>query len=318
MTIDNIVNEIKKAQNIVILTHENPDGDAMGSSLGMYLALKQLGKNVEVVIPIFPNIYNFLPAINELKIQGSLKEYDLAIALDCGDIKRLNGFVKYFENAKTKITIDHHIINTMFGDYNFVNPVASATTEILINLFKHLNVEMTKEIGICLCTGIITDTGGLKYSNVTAETFGFMAEFAARGVNVSQIFRKTLDLVSEERFNLTKIAINRLELTSNKKIAYTYVTLEDQKKSNASEGDHEGIVYFGRDIEGIEVSVFLRETDKGIKVSLRSNEYVNVADIALLFGGGGHIRAAGCTISGTIEQAKEKMLKEINLHIKND
>ena len=316
MTLDNIVDEIKKAENIVILTHEGPDGDAIGSSLGMYLALKQLGKEADVVIPIHSKIYDYLPEIEKLKTIGKTEPYDLAIALDCGDIKRLNGFSNYFEDAKTKIVIDHHAINTMFGDYNFVNPVAPATTEILVTLFEYLGVELTKEIGICLCTGIITDTGGLKYSNVTAETFEFMARFVNKGINVSQIFRKALELVSEERFNLTKIAVNRLELLENKKIAYTYITLEDQKNTNSQEGDHEGIVYFGRDIEGVEVSIFLRETEKGIKASLRSNDYVNVADICLFFGGGGHIKAAGCTIQGTLEQAKEKIIKEVSMHIK--
>lgn len=316
MTIDSIVSEIKKAKNIVILTHENPDGDAIGSSLGMYLALKQLEtKNIDVVIPVYPNVYNYLPGIKDVKKEGKNEAYDLAIALDCGDIKRLNGFSKYFEDAKVKIVIDHHAVNTMFGDYNFVNPIASATTEILIHLFEYLGIEITKEIGICLCTGIITDTGGLRFSNVTAETFEFMARFVSEGVNVSWIFRKALDLVTVERFNLTKIGINRLELLENNKIALTYVTLEEQKITNAKEGDHEGIVYFGRDIEGVEVSAFLRETENGIKISLRSNEYVNVSDIALLFGGGGHIRAAGCTMGGTIDQAKEKLINEIKQHI---
>ena len=316
MTIDNIVNEIKKANSVVILTHENPDGDALGSSLGMYLALKQLQKNIDVIIPSYPKIYNYLPGIGNIKAESKIEQYDLAISLDCGDIKRLNGFSNYFEDAKVKISIDHHSVNTMFGDYNFVNPVASATSEILVHLFELLSIEITKEIGICLCTGIITDTGGLKYSLVTAETFQYMAEFVNKGINVSQIFRKALDLLTEERFNLTKIAMNRLELLNNRTIAFTYVTLEEQKRVNAKEGDHEGIVNIGEDIEGVEVSMFLRETEKGIRVSLRANEYVNVADICLLFGGGGLVKAGGCTIHGTIEHVKEKLIKEISLHIK--
>ena len=132
MTLDNILEEINKAKNIIILTHENPDGDAVGSSLAMYNALKNYGKNVEVVIPEYSRTFEFLPGANEIKKEGSLEEYDLAISLDCASMKMLNGFAKYFENAKTRIVIDHHGTNSMYGDLNFVNPDAPAAAQILI------------------------------------------------------------------------------------------------------------------------------------------------------------------------------------------
>ena len=120
MTLDNIIEEINNASSIVILTHENPDGDAIGSSLALYNGLKQLEKNADVIIPEYSNTYKFLPNASDIKKEGNANSYDLAIALDCGDIKRLNGFAKYFEDANTKISIDHHSANTMFADYNFV------------------------------------------------------------------------------------------------------------------------------------------------------------------------------------------------------
>ncbi len=316
MTLDNIKEAIKKSKSIVILTHDIPDGDAIGSSLSMYLALKQLGKEADVVIPKYSKTFNILPGIDEVKKEGKIENYDLAIALDCGDIKRLNGFANYFEDAKTRISIDHHGINTMFGDYNFVDPTAPACCQILITVLKALDIEITKEIGTCLLTGIITDTGGFKYPGVKAETFEFVAELLNEGVNVSEIYRNVLQTISLEKFNLRKIAMNRIELLEGGKIAFTYITEQDEKETGSE--DHDGIVEMGRDIEGVEISIFLRETEKeNYKLSLRSNDYANVADISLLFNGGGHTRAAGGVINNMpLDKAKEKIVTECKKHLK--
>ena len=315
MTLDNIKEEIYEAKSIVILTHEVPDGDAIGSSLAMYLGLKQLGKDVDVVIPKYSKTYEFLPFAEEIKEEGRIENYDLAIALDCGDIKRLNGFANYFEYANCKISIDHHEANTMFADYNFVDPTAPACAQILLMVLKALNIEITKDIGTCLLTGIITDTGGFKYQSVKAETFEFAAELLNRGVNVSDIYRKVLQTISLEKFNLRKIAMNRIELLEDGKIAFTYITKKDEEQTKSE--DHNGIVEMGRDIEGVEVSIFLREVDENsYKISLRSNDYVNVSDICLMFNGGGHIRAAGGSISLPFEKAKEKIVLECKKNLK--
>ena len=184
MTLDNILEEINKANSIVLLTHENPDGDAIGSSLALYHALKAYGKNVDVVIPEYSRTFEFLPGTNEIRKEGTLNSYDLVISLDCASIKMLNGFAKYFENAKYKVVIDHHGTNNMYGDLNFVNPDAPACAQILIVILNYFKMEITKEIGTCILAGIITDTGGFKYSGVTAETFEFVAWLLNKGVNV--------------------------------------------------------------------------------------------------------------------------------------
>lgn len=316
MTLDNIVEEINKAKNIVILTHENPDGDAIGSSLAMYNALKQIGKDVDAIIPEYPKTFDFLPNSKEILKEGKNYNYDLAIALDCGDIKRLNGFAKYFEDANVKISIDHHSSNTMFADYNFVNPTSPACAQILVIVLEALGIEIDKNIGTCLLTGIITDTGGFKYQGVTAETFEFVAGLLNRGVNVSSVYKKVLQVLSKPRFELTRIAMNRLEFIEDGKITFTYLNKEDEEKVGAGNNDYDGIVEMGRDVEGVEISIFLRETDDGYKISLRSNEYVNVADICLMFGGGGHVRAAGGNINLTFEQAKTKVIEECKKHLK--
>lgn len=318
MTLDNVLEEINKAEKIVILTHETPDGDAMGSSLAMKNAIKQLGKEADVIIPEFSDCYRFLPGIEEVKIESEVERYDLAIALDCADNKILKGSEKYFEIAKRTIVIDHHSSNKMYGDINFVNPVAPACCEILIGMFDYFGIELTKEIGTCIITGIITDTGGFDY-NTNAETFDFAAMLLRKGINISEVYRKVLKTKTRPNFELRKISENRLEFLEEGKVTFSYITLEDEKRVNAKTGDHEGLVENGRDIEGVEVSIFLHEKEgktNGFKVSLRSTEYVNVSDVCLMFGGGGHARAAGAFINGTIEQIKEKLMVEIKKQLK--
>ena len=310
-TLDSVFEEINKAESIVILTHENPDGDAIGTGLALYNALKQIGKNPDIIIPEYPRIFEFLPGTSEIKKESDIKKYDLAISVDCATIKMLNGFANYFEDAKVKISIDHHSTNTMFGDYNYINPDAPACAQILLVVLEYFKIEITKDIGTCILTGIITDTGGFKYSGVTAETFKFVAELLEKGINVSKVYRRVLQTKTKANFELTKIATNRLEFFEDGKVVFTYITKEDEEKVNAESGDHEGIVEAGRDIEGVEVSIFLHQTEKGCKVSMRSNEYVNVSDVCLLLGGGGHVHAAGATLQCSIEQAREKILRQL-------
>ncbi|MCI8699917.1 MAG: bifunctional oligoribonuclease/PAP phosphatase NrnA [Clostridia bacterium] len=313
MTLDSILEEIKKADKIVILTHENPDGDAVASSLSMKIALKELGKEADVIMDECPKTYRFLPEAKNIKKETEIEEYDLAISVDASDLKRVAGGSRYFETAKRKIVIDHHSSNTMFGDYNFVNPVSPACCEIILEMLKYFNIDIKTELGTCIICGIITDTGGFQYSGVNAETFEFAAELLRTGVNIPQVYKKALKTKTKSSFELTRLATERMEFLEDGKITFTYINCEDEKRVNAQEGDHEGIVEEGRDIEGVEVSIFIREKEgaNGYKVSLRSNEYVNVADVALMLGGGGHIRAAGCFIAGNVEEVKNKIITEI-------
>ena len=316
MTLDNILDEIKKADTIAILVHENPDGDAVGSALAMKLALKQLNKEADVIIPEFPKEFEFLPDADKIKTGTDVTSYDLVLTLDCASIKLINNCIDYFENAKTKVAIDHHSSNTMFADYNFVDQEAPACAQLLLVIFGYYNIEVTKEIGTCILTGIITDTGGFRYEGVTAETFRFVASLCEKGVKVSKVYQRVFASKTRAKFELHKIALDREEFLEDGKIAFTYITKADEEKVGAKNGDYDGIVENGRVVEGVEVSIFLRETDKGIKVSLRSKDYVNVSEAATMFGGGGHVRAAGCNIQGTIEQAKNQIVNRIKCYLK--
>lgn len=315
-TIDQILKCIKKSKNIVIVTHENPDGDAVGSSLAMYHALKGLKKNVDIIIPEYAKCFNELPGIDEV-IKESDKVYDLAISLDAATDKLLNVWVKYFREADQRIVIDHHSTNTMFGDINYVDLSAPACAQVVYMLIKHYRWKITPEIGTCIMAGIITDTGGFQYSGVSRDTFNIAAELLDAGVNISKVYKKVFDTKTKSSFELRRIALDRMEFLEDDKIAFTYITNEDERKVNAGVGDYEGIVSEGRSIEGVEVSIFLHELKDGeFKISLRSNSYVNISDVCIMFGGGGHIRAAGAKMTADPLVIRDKVVNEVKRQLK--
>ena len=316
MTLDEILEEIKKAETIVLLTHETPDGDAIGSSLAMKLALEKLGKKAELIMSSYAKTFDYLPEVNDIKKESQIEEYDLAISLDCATLKRLDNN-EYFEKAKKTIVIDHHGSNNMYGDINYVNPVAPACSEILLAMFSYYGIEVDVKIGTCLMTGIITDTGGLQYPSTTADTFEYAAELLRKGVDIADICKRTLQTKTKANFELTKRVMDRMELLEDGKVAFSYIDQKDMNEVNAEEGDHEGLVNIGRSIDGVEVSIFIRqkENENAYKVSMRSGSYVNVSDVCLMFGGGGHPRAAGALIQGSVEQVKEKLLKEVRKYL---
>lgn len=309
--LDSIIEVISKANKIGIFTHDSPDGDAIGSSLTLYLGLKKIGKEVEVIADECSSCFGFLSGMEDVKKNGS-KDYDLAIVLDCATKKRMFDTNGSFDSSKVRVAIDHHISNTFFADYNYVEGNSPATCKTLVKILKRLSISISREMGECLMAGIITDSGGFRYSNVDDETFEFAAQMLDLGVDISDIYYRTFDFKTKAQFQLTTIATSRLKFYCDDKIALTYLTKEDFEKTKAKVGDHEGIVNVGRNIEGVEVSIFLREDlEDYYKVSLRSNnDDINVSDIAEVFDGGGHTQAAGLTIEGKLDSAIKKLVKE--------
>ncbi len=317
MTLDEILEEIKVANSIVILTHESPDGDAIGSSLATKFMVESLNKKADVIIPEYSRLFNFLPGANEIKKESDVNEYDLAISVDCADIKRLSKR-EYFDNAKTTVVIDHHGSNNMYGDLNYVNPVSPACCEILVGIYGYFNITITKDIGTCLLTGIITDTGGFRHSGIESETFEFTADLIRIGVDVPDIYKRVMKTKTIPSFELTKRAIDRLEILENGRVTFTYITSADEDETGAEVGDHEGLVEIGMEIENVQVSIFIRQKNNEdiYKVSMRSINKINVSDICILFGGGGHPCAAGCAIQGNVDQVKEKIINAVRKVLK--
>ena len=313
MTLDEIYIEIKKSENFVILTHENPDGDAIGSALSVALLLKKMGKNVvDIYLKDYPEIYNFLPGIEMIKKDIDKDNYDMAIVVDCSDIIRVNQMYRYlFEKADIKVQFDHHNNNSMFADYNIVNPVSPACSQIMSSSFEYLKIDIDKDMATAILTGIITDTYGFSIPETTTESFEFAGYALSKGVNVSRVYRNALTKISKARFNIQNLASERLEFLADGKICFTYITKQDEQKIGTKTGDLSSIVEIGRNIDGVEISIFLYEKEKGFKVSIRTNEYVDASIICLAFGGGGHLRAAGANIMKNNEEINLELAKKL-------
>lgn len=304
-----IKNLIDSSNSILLLTHEGPDGDAIGSVLGFYHYLAAINKSVDMIILDIPKVFDFLPSIDRV-VDNTDKEYDLGIVLDCATENRIGQNDDLFAKCKHTICIDHHLSNTNYCDVNLVEPNASSCCQVIYYLFKDWNVSINKEIGESLITGVLTDTIGFGINTVNSETFKLAAEISDLGININSIYDRVLWKKSMSQYQLMTIAMDRLEFLCDGKIAFTYILEDDLKKVAAVDGDHEGIVDIGRNIEGVEVSLFIRE-DNGWTISLRSTGTVDVSKVALAINGGGHFMASGGKLYGSFEETKERVINEI-------
>lgn len=318
MIYQQVVSAINESSTIIITSHVNPDGDNIGASLALCQALLKLGKDAVFVLDdSVPELYKFLPGAEKVQKPDYLQKnsFDLLISMDCGDLERL-GRVKDFIQGRKLINIDHHISNTKFGSINLVEENAAATAEIAYKLIKSMGVFIDKDIAQCVYTGIVTDTGQFQYSNTTEETHVIAAELIIAGVSPADIFNKVYQNNPKEKILLMKEALKSLDFHFNDEVSCITISRSQLDSISGDELDTEGIVNLARDIASVEVAVFLKEKEPNIvKASLRSKSRVDVCAIAKEFGGGGHIRASGCTIEGTIEQAKKKILSVIQKQI---
>ncbi len=306
----NIFEVIKESRTILLLTHESPDGDAIGSTMALYHLLKDMDKTVDAVIPIIPDAFMFLDNIDDV-LAKSDKSYDLAIVVDCATKERIGETNDEFSRCKKSIIIDHHMSNTSYGDINYVEEDASSCCQVLFYMFKNEHLNITNEIGEALAVGMLTDTSGFKNNNVTKETFLMAAELMDLGVNINKIYSIVISMKTLAQYALIKIALDHLEFLDDGKISFSYITHEELKRAGAKMGDHEGLVDLGRNVNGVEVSVFVRECDDVYRVSLRSNGKINVNNIAQKFGGGGHKMAAGIVSTDNFKETKRKVIDEI-------
>lgn len=304
-----IKNLTDKSNSILLLTHENPDGDAVGSVLAFYHYLKSINKSVDMVILEVPSVFNFLPSIDSI-VDDTDKEYDLGIVLDCTSDMRIGQKNDLFSKCRNTVSIDHHISNMNYADINLIEGNVSSCCQVVYYLLKDWNVTINKEIGESIMCGVITDTNGFGNNNVDSDTFRLASELSDLGIDIHNIYNRVICMKSMAKHQLMNIAMNRLEFLCDGKIAYTYILNDDFKQVGAVKGDHEGIVNIGRNIDGVLVSVFMREDD-GWTISLRSTGSVDVNKIALSFGGGGHFMASGAKLDGSLEETKNKIIDEI-------
>lgn len=299
---------IESSKSIGLLAHENPDGDAIGSLIAFYLILRDMNKDVEVIASKIPERFKYLEDIDKI-VDNSQKNFDLVIVLDCASKKRIGQIDNIVDRASQVIVIDHHVSNTLYGDINYIEGNTSSCAQVLYYLFKEWKWNINKECGKALMTGVLTDTSGFKNDNVDKNTYLMAAEMLDVGIDIYNLQREVLTIVTKPQLELKRIALDRLEFFDNGKIAFSYVTKKDMDSVGAMVGDHEGLVEIGRDIIGVEVSIFMRE-DEGFKISLRSNGSVKVNEIAEFFDGGGHEMAAGLNIDKNLEDAKNDIIRE--------
>lgn len=305
---------IGKNNNIFIASHINPDGDNIGSMLALSLALKKINKNVVVLQSDFvPEDFKFLPGINSItEYKDDLGPIDILIAVDSSDEERLGNNKYLLDKSTYIINIDHHVSNTMFGDINIVDSKAAATGELIYKFIKMMGIELDVDIGSNLYTAISTDTGKFSYESVTSDTHRIVAELIDIGVDFNHINIQIYESMSMERTKLFIEAMSTLKTYGNEKIATVKITQNMLSKTNTAMEDTEGIVSFIRKIATVEVACLLKELEEDdIKISLRSKNYVDVASICEYFKGGGHIRAAGCSISSNICDAEKAIVKKI-------
>ncbi len=305
---------IKQSKNIYIGSHIQPDGDNIGSILALGLALKKIRKEVFIVkVDEIPSDYTFLPSIDMIKDYDEKDNFiDLFIALDASDLDRLGSKKTMVLKANKVLNIDHHKSNTYFGDINIVSENSSATGELIYRLIEKMGIELDKDIATCIYTAISTDTGSFMYDSTTYETHEIVAKLLKTGIDKNNININLYQNRSLERTKLFIKALDGLETYFDNKVAIVKVTQELLEESKTKMEDTEGIVSFIRDIAPVEVACLLKEFEKNqIKISVRSKRYIDVSQICEKFNGGGHKRAAGCTIYGDVEKAKELILEEI-------
>lgn len=301
---------LRANDDILLIAHVSPDGDTLGSSFALYGALLELGKHAQVVCenPV-PAIYRFLPFSDQLIPPEQAKPAEAVVCVDCADLARTGRSEPLFLSAKTTLNIDHHGTNDRYAEENFVQK-AGATGELIFNVIASLKIALNKNIASCLYAAITTDTGNFSYSNTTPDTLRIAAELLDTGIDLPLLNRLLFRTVPFQKLKLHSLAVSKTQLFEHGRIGISFVTQEEILSCGASGEDTEGIIDSIRDIDTVEVAALLRESEDGlIRVSLRGKSSADVSKIAILFGGGGHRLAAGCTLQPPIDEAFDQILE---------
>lgn len=293
-----VVELIENKSNFAITTHVRPDGDGIGSSLGLCWLLRSLGKTAEVIVrdPI-PPAYQQLPGASEIRTIPEIdKSYDAVFVIECSDITRPG--IRRLEKEFT-VNIDHHASSEHFGTINWIDATASAVGEMIYNLCKAIGGRVTKEIAECVYMALVTDTGSFHFPNTTERTLKVASELVKVGVKPAQISEAVYNSYPWSRIELMRQVLDTVKRDSTGRVAWMRHTLEMTEKAGAIDGDNSGFVNIPLAAKEVEAVVYMRETfPNAYRVSLRSKDGINVARVAEKFGGGGHKNAAGCRVEG--------------------
>lgn len=308
-TIARVLGDVQRA---LICGHVMPDGDSLGSVLALGLVLQQLGKKVTMAGPDpAPQLYAFLPGIEQYRA-GSPPEddYDTLIVVDCPVPERLGpGYQDLVRRDLDVINIDHHASTNSFGRYRYIDPQAAAVGEIIFDLLKLMKVDISLDVAICLYTAMVTDTGSFQYESTTPGTHLRVARLLETGVPVARINAYLNEEKPRAAQLLLSASLKTLSFSRCGKVAWMSITRDMLQDAGAKDEHTEGIVNYARSVKGVEVGILFHELPGGrCKISFRSKEAVDVNQLALLFGGGGHSRAAGCEIAGKLQEIENEVV----------
>jgi bifunctional oligoribonuclease and PAP phosphatase NrnA len=304
-----IINEISANNTFLVTAHENPDGDAIGSTLALANYLSGLGKDVTIFYcdPV-PDNYTYLPLADTVLNYIPDCLFDVSFFLDCGSLHRAGEVFETAKNLGKIINIDHHPDNRNFGAINLLDPKASATGALIYRLIKSSGHEIDYAMALCIYTAIVSDTGCFRYSNADPEAFAITGEMVSLGINPWFVAERLYESQPRKRLELLSLALSTLHVSERGDVASITVTLDMLERTCATSDLTDGFVNYPRSIRGVEVAIFFREIDAGVyKVGFRSKGKVNVSALAGAFGGGGHHNAAGCKISGTMEEVRAEI-----------
>ncbi len=313
-TLGAIVTALRQVTTVCVVGHVRPDGDCVGSQLGLGMALRAAGKTVSVWNEdAMPRKLMFLDSEDLLSKPRTGETFDCVVAVDCASFERLGRVGSCIGNRRLLINIDHHASNTRYGDMNWVVADVPSTGELILELLKRARWPLTPAIADCLFTAVSTDTGSFRYASTRPETFCSAAELVRQGADLGRIGHRVYDSHPMSRFRLLRHVYRQARLTHDDRIAYFWLRRGDYGRAGAEREESEGLIDHIRSIEPVVVAVVFEEMDETlVRVSLRSkSDAVDVNKVAQIFGGGGHKAAAGARIAGTRLAVQRRVLREL-------
>lgn len=304
---------LRAAQSILIFPHVSPDGDAIGSCAALCRAMRREGKDAWILLDEkVPEYLSFMDTEYCTDDKACIAEPDICICVDCSEESRFYERADKFNAGKLKLCLDHHATSGSFGDYYYIDGDEAATAQIIYKLLLEMDVKIDKVLAESLYVGISTDTGSFQHSNTTAETHMIVSELFKTDMDHTSIVVSLYHNISYKRLRLESRVLGNMEMAAGGRVAVSYVTEKMLDEEKATVDDSEGIVDLLRNIEGVELAAFLKERDGAVKVSMRAKSYATVDKIAVKFGGGGHAKAAGCTLHMPVEEAMAVIKKELS------
>ena len=316
---NSIIQQFNNSNKILVVTHANPDGDAIGSLIAMGLSLETLNKKITLYCEsLIPAVYRFLPEVHRVVNKIGNLNYDMAVILDCGDLDRVGQAASFVKQIPVIVNIDHHVTNTRFGHLQLIDTSACATAEIVYRLIKQMGLSFGKAVATSIYTGILADTGSFRFSNTNREAFAICQEMVDIGVDPHNIAQHVYGTYSLSRIKLLNLALDSIELSENGKLSIMTLTQKMFDETNTKSEDVDGLINYAQRIEDVEVAALIQEHHNGnensrttnrFHVSLRSDGTFDVAAIAAMFGGGGHSSAAGFSIEETLSSVKSRIFR---------